>query len=198
MSVELSLNLQPRTIQKKRVRQLRSAGILPASVYGKGITPLAVQVNEKEFLPVYKSSHGNHVIKAQFDGLAMPVLIHEIQFEKTTGKILHIDFMNIEQEERVLVEVPLAISGKAPAEATGKGRLSQETFKLMFKCPAASIPDHIEIDVSGLATKGQTIHARDLKLPQGVTLAHKTEEDAVLVTVKSVHAAAETETTPQA
>ena len=95
-------------------------------------------------------------------------------------------------------QVPLAISGKAPAEATGKGRLSQETFKLMFKCPAASIPDHIEIDVSGLATKGQTIHARDLKLPQGVTLAHKTEEDAVLVTVKSVHAAAETETTPQA
>ncbi|OPZ60927.1 MAG: 50S ribosomal protein L25 [Deltaproteobacteria bacterium ADurb.Bin510] len=197
MSEELNLNLELRTIQKKRVRQLRSAGILPASVYGKGFEPIAVQVGEKDFLPVHKRSHGNHVIKAQIDGRAMPVLIHEVQFEKTTGKILHIDFMNIEQEERVMVEVPLAIGGKAPVEANGKGRLSQETLSLQFKCPAAGIPDHIDIDVSGLTTKGQTVHARDLKLPEGVTLAHKTEEDAVLVTVKSVHAAAEIET-PQA
>lgn len=191
MSEELNLNLELRTIQKKRVRQLRSAGILPASVYGKGFEPIAVQVGEKDFLPVYKRSHGNHVIKAKLDGRAMPVLIHEVQFDKTSGRILHIDFMNIEQEERVLVNVPLTLSGKAPVEASGKGRLTLETPQLQFKCPAASIPDHIEIDVSGLTAKGQTIHARDLKLPEGVTLAHKTEEDAVIVTVHSNHAPAE-------
>lgn len=196
MSDELNLNLEQRTIHKKRVRQLRSAGILPASIYGKGIEPIAVQVGEKDFLPVYKRSHGNHVIKACLDGRSMPVLIHEVQFEKSTGKILHIDFMNIAQEKRVLVDVPLKLSGKAPAEAGGKGRLTLETPHLQFKCPADDIPDHIDVDVSGLTAKGQTIHARDLKLPQGVTLAHKTEEDAVIVTVHSTHAPAEETTTP--
>ncbi|HOS27151.1 MAG TPA: 50S ribosomal protein L25 [Deltaproteobacteria bacterium] len=190
---KVTLTLAPRSIQKKKVRALRREGVIPAVVYGRGFESTLVQVPQKEFENVYKKTHGTAVIDAGLGGKTLPVLVHAIQRDSLTGRILHIDFLKVDLRREVTVEIPLVFVGTSPAEKEGKGKIGHEATSIAIKCSPKNIPSEIEVDVSSIADKHDVIHASDLKLPEGASLAHGVSEDkviAVLVQAKFAEEAA--------
>jgi len=178
-----TLNLVPCTIQKKKVRALRRQGIIPCVIYGKDFETTPAQANNKDFEIVYKKSHGTNIIEASLDKKTLNVLIHDIQRDNLSQSILHIDFLKVDLKRDVTVDIPLSFVGESSAEKEGRGKIGHEATSISIKCSPTNIPSEIEVDVSSLADKHDVIHASDLKLPEGSSLAHGVSEDKVIATV---------------
>ncbi|HOO39149.1 MAG TPA: 50S ribosomal protein L25 [Deltaproteobacteria bacterium] len=192
----ITLDIDARSARKKKVRSLRREGIIPGVIYGKGIESIPVQVNEKDFERVYKKSHGTAIIDAAVGGKTIHLLIHEIQRDTLSQDINHIDFLKVDLRRDVTVDIPLVFVGESSVEKEGRGKIGQETTSISIKCSPKNIPSEIEVDISTLQDKHDVIHASDLKLPEGSTLAHGVSEDKVIATVvpaKFVEAAGEEE-----
>ncbi|MGC9323156.1 MAG: 50S ribosomal protein L25 [Desulfomonilia bacterium] len=180
---KLNLMVSERSLSRKKVNQLRRDGIIPGVVHGKDFESTPVQVDSKSFEKVYKKSHGTSIVTLKIDGKTVPVLVHSIQRNKLNKDILHIEFLKIDLARDVTVEVPIIFEGTCPAEKEGKGRVSHEEMSIHLKCTPAHIPSEIVVDVSVLKEKHDSIHASDLKLPEGVSLAHGVSENKVIATV---------------
>jgi large subunit ribosomal protein L25 len=177
------LDLDTRSVRKKKVRSLRREGILPGVIYGKGIESMPVQVKEKDFERVYKKSHGTAIIDATIEGKNIHILIQEIQRDTLSQAINHVDFLKVDLKRDVTVDIPLVFVGDSPIEKDGLGKIGQETTSISIKCSPRNIPTEIEVDISSLQDKHDVIHASDLKLPEGSSLAHGVSEEKVIATV---------------
>lgn len=180
---KITLALDTRTVHKKKVRALRRQGIIPGIIYGKDFDPIPVQVQGKEFENVYKKSHGTSIIDAGIDGKTVHVLVQEIQRNNLSHNILHIDFLKVDLKRDVTVEIPLVFVGESIVEIENRGKIGQETTSISIKCSPKNIPSEIEVDISDIKDKHDVIHASDLKLPEGSSLAHGVSEDKVIATM---------------
>ena len=178
-----TLALDSRSVRKKKVRSLRREGILPGVIYGKGLESIPIQVKEKDFERVYKKSHGTAIIETTIEGKNIHVLIQQIQRDTLSQDINHIDFLKVDLERDVTVDIPLVFVGESSVEKENLGKIGQETTIISIKCSPKNIPTEIEVDISSLQDKHDVIHASDLKLPEGASLAHGVSEDKVIATV---------------
>ncbi len=197
---KMTLALSPRSVQKKKVRALRREGIVPAVIYGKDVATTLVQVGKKDLELLYKKMHGTSIIEAALEGKKFPVLIHEVQRDKLSGSITHVDFMKVDLKREVTVEVPLNFVGISPAEKEGKGKVGHEATSISIKCSPADIPSEIEVDVSVIQDKHVVIHASELKLPEGAALGHGVSPEkviAILAQAKFTEVTAEGEGAPE-
>jgi len=177
---KITLALEPRTAMKKKVRALRREGILPGAICGKGLETMLIQVGKKDFDLVYRKTHGTAIIDGSLKGKKLPLLIHEIRRNTISGEIIHVDFLKVDMKSDITVEIPLMFMGVSPAEKEGKGKIGHEATSILIKCPAAHIPQGIEVDVSVIADKHDVIHAKDLKLPEGASLGHGVSPEKVI------------------
>jgi large subunit ribosomal protein L25 len=192
----ITLEVSDRSLRKKKVGKLRRQGIIPGIIHGKDFEPLHVQVDERVFEQVYKKSHGTSLVDLKLDGKTIQVLIHTLQKDKLSHAVLHVEFLKIDPNRQVTVEVPLVFVGVSPGEKEGMGKVTHEETSIHLKCSPADIPSEIVVDVSGIIDKHDVIHASDLKLPEGVNLGHGVSEKKViasLVTTRVAEAAPEAE-----
>jgi large subunit ribosomal protein L25 len=188
----LTLDASERSLRKKKVGKLRREGIIPGIVHGKDFDQLFVQVDEREFDKVYRKSHGSAIVSLNLKGKPIQVLIHATQKDKLSYRVKHVEFLKIDMNRDVTVDVPLVFIGMSPGEKEGKGKVTHEETSIHLKCSPTSIPSEIQVDVSVIIDKHDIIHASDLKLPEGVSLAHGVSEKKViasLVTGKIAEAA---------
>lgn len=187
---KISLSLAPRSTRKKKVRALRRDGIIPGVVYGKDAETDIIQVAKKDLELVYKKMRGGaSIIDADLGGRKFPVLIHLVQRDNLTGNILHIDLLKVDLKREVTVEVPLVFVGESPAEKEGKGTVGHEATSIIIKCAPKKIPAEIEVDISTIRDKRDSIYAKDLKLPEGASLGHGVSEDKVIAILAQAKAA---------
>ncbi len=150
-------------------RRLRASGRIPAVVYGrhsKGATHFSVDpVSIKTAL---NTPHRlNTLITLKIDGLPeRQVLVRDFQVDPVTRDLLHADFLEVREDEKVKVKVPLRLVGRPAGVAEG-GILSQLRRELELYALPSAIPEKIEVDVSHLKM-AQSIHVNDIKLPPGV------------------------------
>jgi large subunit ribosomal protein L25 len=188
----LTLDISERSLRKKKVGKLRREGIIPGIIHGKDFEPLFVQVEKRSFEKVYKKAHGNALVNLNLGGKNIQVLVHSIQQDKLSYDVEHIEFLKIDPNRTVTVDIPLVFLGESPGEKEGKGKVGHEETSIHVKCSPASIPSEIQVDISVIKDKHDVIHAADLKLPEGVSLAHGVSEKkviATLVTTKMVETA---------
>jgi large subunit ribosomal protein L25 len=193
---ELTLEISGRELRKKKVSKLRRQGVIPGIIHGKDFEPIHVQVDERTFEQLYKKAHGTSLVNLDLDGKTIQVLIHAVHRDKLRGDALHVEFLKVEANRQVTVDVPLVFVGISPGEKEGKGKVTHEETSIHLKCSPADIPSEIVVDVSGIVDKHDVIHASDLKLPEGVNLGHGVSEKKViasLVTTRTVEAAPVTE-----
>ncbi len=170
-----SLMAATRSEVGKRVKNVRSAGSLPAVVYGPGVTPKAIQLNPSEFQKLYRSAGMSTLVDLSVDGsTAVKVLIQEVQPNPLTMRPQHVDLRQIRMDEELTVEVPIKFQGEAPAVKGMAGTLVHPYDALTVTCLPADLPHEIMIDLSVLKTFEDVITVADLKLPAGV----KVLEDA--------------------
>jgi len=163
---------------------LRRAGKIPAVVYGHG-TPTAVTVDAKQLAELLLSGNRSHVVEATVAGQPDSVLIRHIDADPLTRKPLAVDFQRVSQGEAVSASVTVITVGTAAGVREG-AVMDIVTHALDVKGPAQSIPDHIEVDVSGLGVH-EHVTAGQIPLPDGFTLL--TPPDTVVVSVETSRAA---------
>lgn len=192
----LTLEISGRELRKKKVSKLRRQGVIPGIIHGKDFEPIHVQVEERTFEQLYKKAHGTSLVNLELDGKTIQVLIHAVHRDKLRGGAIHVEFLKVEANRQVTVDVPLVFVGVSPGEKEGKGKVTHEETSIHLKCSPADIPSEIVVDVSGIVDKHDVIHASDLRLPEGVALGHGVSEKKViasLVTTRTVEAAPVTE-----
>ena len=169
----LALKATPRTATGNGPsRVLRRQGRLPAVLYGPGSEPMLVTINTHEFELVMKSSAGSQAfINLQVDGESSSthrVMVKELQSHPVSQFPLHVDFYKISMDRQIKVNVAVSVVGTAKGAETG-GMLQVIRREVELQCLPGQIPDSIELDVSELDT-GDSIHADDIPLPEGVEI----------------------------
>lgn len=169
--VKLEANSRER---KGKLTALRKTGLVPGILYGRKQEPKNLQLPTKNLEKVLAAESGlNTIFDLLIDSKPMGLVrIREYQADPITRKFLHVDFQTVDLKEKIEVEVPVHIVGKPEGVKQG-GILEQQRRILHLKCFVTSIPDHIEIDVSHLVI-GQSVHADEVKLPEGVEFPHAT------------------------
>lgn len=151
-------------------RKLRAGGNVPAVIYGHGREPQSLSINTREIDRLLSTvSAGSTVIELSVDGKVSRTLIREIQRHPVRRSIVHVDFQELVAGEKITVNIPLRFVGTADGVRNSGGILEETMHQVHLRLDPASIPDHIDVDVTPL-TIGHSIHIRDLKLPEGVSI----------------------------
>ncbi|MGE5530618.1 MAG: 50S ribosomal protein L25 [Bacteroidota bacterium] len=164
-------------------RAYRREGLIPANVYGQGQEAKSILVNAKE-LQGFLRHHGSLAslnIEGDTSTDAMGVLIQETQRHPISREILSVDFLWVNLKETVHVNVPVVLVGEAPGVKLQGGSLDQTLYEVSVACLPTAIPEAIEADISDLHT-GQSLHVRNITLPEGVTFITSVDEAVAVIT----------------
>ncbi|MEI6195973.1 MAG: 50S ribosomal protein L25 [Verrucomicrobiota bacterium] len=170
----VALKAYPRSqVQRAEVKKLRASGRVPATIYGRQAKPQNLEVNSKEFADLLNHSASENVlVDLSVDNDARSkrlALVQEIQHHPLDGKILHVDFHEVAEDEKVTVQVPVETTGEAAGVKNGGGTLEHILFKLKVRSLPKDLPEQIVLDVSALEI-GKSIHLGDIKAPEGVEI----------------------------
>lgn len=169
-----------RTLKGRKVKQVRLEGKIPATVYGKNITSVSIQVRTELFAPLYKIVGETGLIELAIANNTWPVLVHSVQKHPVNGGILHVEFHQVDLKEKVKANVPVELVGEAKAVVDKIGVLLTLLDEVEVEALPAQLPEKIEVDVSSLAEVNQEFKVSDLNIPSGVTLL----SDPTVVVVK--------------
>ena len=179
-----TLSVQPRSVSGKKVATLRRAGTLPGVVYGAGVESRSIAVDAREFELLRRHAGRHAVVDLQLDtGKPLPVLLHAIQEHPVSRKTLHIDFLAVNMEEERTIDVPILIVGESEAVDKLGGVLLHLRDSVLVRAKPDDIPSGVELDITSLTDFDQTLHASDLKIPDGVALV--TEETEAVARVQA-------------
>ena len=168
----LSLKAFPRALAKRsRVRKLRAGGRVPAVIYGRQTQPQNLEVGLKEIEDlIHQSVSETILVELAVEGEATGqrlALVQEVQHHPLSGKVLHVDFHQVAENEKVTVTVPVETTGEAAGVKTGGGVLEHVLFKIKIRALPRELPEVITVDVTPLEI-GQSIHLGEIPLPAGV------------------------------
>lgn len=150
-------------------RKLKARGIVPAIVYGGKNEPQPLQISRRDIDVILSHASGENIlIELQIDGASRMAMLQEVQHSPVGGAIVHVDFHAVSMDEKIEADVPLEPSGVANGVKNFGGLLEQSLRVLAVECLPRDLPDKITVDVSDLNI-GDSIHVRDIKLPDGVT-----------------------------
>ncbi len=175
------IKVEVRELTGKKVKQLRRSGIIPANVFGKDIESVSIQVDAKDFQKGFKEAGETALVDVKLGEKTYPSLIGHLQRDPRSGSVLHVDFHKVNLKEKITTNVPVVLEGESPAAKSGIGLLLQTLNEVEVECLPTDIPQHFIIDAEKLAEVGQSVHVKDLKLPEGVTITNDPEEAIVAV-----------------
>ena len=188
------LKVAPREVLGKKVKALRRQGFTPANIFGHHVESKAVQIPSEELRLALKKIARNQIVYLRLDGEeARPVFVKDLQHNPVTDVVLHVDFLQISLKEKVRLEVPLRYIGLAPAVDRYGGILVHAMDQLSVEALPTEVPSFIEVDVSGLEEIDQSLHIKDVTVPDGVTILTDSELVIVKVAASAIERAAAAE-----
>ena len=162
-------------------RRLRTEGKIPAVVYGHGMDPLPVSVDRRELRQALSGAAGmNTILDLTVDGTVYPSLIKDIQRHPVKRNVQHIDFIQVNLNEEIVVSIPIHLVGEAKEVSAHNGLVDLTMQELQVRTTPRNIPDGITIDVSDM-TMDTVIRIEDLPLPSGVVAEGDPEAPVVTV-----------------
>lgn len=168
-----------------KARSMLREGLVPAIVYGHHEKSQAVALDSREFQGVYRRVGRTQLVDLVVDGgKAKKVLVKAIQTHPRHLGPIHVDLHAVSMREKLQLEVPIRLTGESPAAKSGDGEVVALIHQVRVECLPGDIPEHLDLDISGLVHVGDGIKAGELALPDGVGLAVDAEE--LLVKVQPV------------
>jgi large subunit ribosomal protein L25 len=160
-------------VRRGKVKELRANGRVPAIIYGRQSQPQNLEVNAREFSDLITRSVSENLLvdlSVENDARAKRLaLVQEIQHHPIDGKVLHVDFHEVAENEKVIVQVPVETVGEAAGVKNSGGVLEHVLFKLKVRCLPRDLPEQIIVDVTALEI-GKSIHIGEIKMPEGVEI----------------------------
>jgi large subunit ribosomal protein L25 len=170
----VSLNAFPRLLGRRAgAKKLRTDGRVPAVIYGRQAKSQNLEVKAKEMEDlIHRSVSENLLVDLDVKDDARPkrlALVQEIQHHPLSGKVLHVDFHEVAENEKVTISVPIETVGEAEGVKTSGGVLEHVMFSIRARGLPKDLPEVITVDVSPLKM-GEVIHLGEIKAPPGVEL----------------------------
>lgn len=150
-------------------REARRNGVVPGVIYGGDQDAVSIGVKFNAVLKAINSGQFlSNMVELNYDGKPQKVITKDVQFHPVTDQPMHLDFYRVTDKTIIDVNVSAVFVGEdvSPGMKEG-GALNVVRYSIEIKCPAGSIPDNIEVDISNMEI-GDSIHLSEVKLPAGV------------------------------
>ena len=181
----MQLKASTRELLGKRSRRLYGQGKLAAVVYGHNTKPTPLTLERLEFQKVFVKSGRTHLVDLVVDGgRTEKVLVREIQTHPRRLGPIHVDFYQVNLEEKITVEVPVHLVGESAAVKRGDADILQPIHSLRVECLPSDIPEAFEVDMTPLEEIESEVRISDIKMPKGVTVLIDPEELVVKIIKK--------------
>lgn len=179
---ELKASVRPRT-GKGAARATRREGLIPAVIYGEKQPPQAIAL---DYRTVQRHVQSGHFLTTLFDievdGEKTRAIPRDIQFDPVRDFPLHVDFLRLGRDSKIAVGVPVSFINEEESPGLRRGGvINVVRHEIELDCPAESIPDEIEIDLTGLDI-GDSVHISAITLPEGTTPTIR-DRDFTIVTI---------------
>ncbi len=172
----LTLMTKKREVYGRALEAERTAGWLPAVVYGSKTESVPVFVPLIDFKKILAEAGESTVITISGDGFKKEVLIHDVDYNPLTGAPIHVDFLAVDMNKPIKVHVELEFEGVAPAVKELGGALVKVMHELEVEALPKDLPHNLVVDISVLADFDSQILVKDIKLPAGVVTDTDPEE----------------------
>ncbi len=173
---EFQLAAEPRQARGKKNRKLRREGYVPGILYGPSTEPLSVQFRYRAIELTLMNAGGTNLIDIDVGGQSYPSLARDVQRDVVAGDILHVDFLAVDESQRINVEVPIMMEGQSPVVAAREGILITGRSSLTLEVFPSDIRDSIVIDLSVLMELGAEVLVKDLTFGENVTVHNDPNE----------------------
>ncbi|MCH9613027.1 MAG: 50S ribosomal protein L25 [Chlamydiia bacterium] len=182
----MKLQLEKReTTKKSELTRLRAHGKCPGVLYSKEGAARPVTLNLAEMQKILRTIIPGSLpvteINADLDGEKFTVLVRDIDYQRVTYDIMHVDLMPVEEKDMIEVKVPVRVSGQDECPGLKVGcqlKLIQRHVKV--RCEKSKMPKYFTADISTL-NKSQSVRIKDIKVPEGVSPL--VADEVVIVTV---------------
>ena len=189
MSEQVNLNAENREVDgKSSSRQLRSAGSIPAVIYGGNEEPLKITILEKDIAKASEvPGFATQILNISISGKNQNVIVKELQRHPATQRVLHADLMRVDPDTKISISVPVRFVNEDSCVGVKMhgGVVSHLINDIDITCLASNLPEYLEVDVENLDI-GDSIFLSALNLPEGVeipALALGEDRDQAVVSV---------------
>ena len=166
-------------------RRLRITGRTPGIVFGGDAEPTNIELDHNALWHALKKEafHAS-ILDMEFNGKTEKVLLRDVQYHPFKQLVLHADFQRVNAKTRLHKKVPLHFVGaeNSPAVKIDNCVINHVMTEIEVECLAMQLPENIEVDLSEVV-KGQTIHARELKMPKNIKRVTHGRTNLTVVTV---------------
>jgi len=182
---EIVIDVTPRTeFGKNPSRRLRRSGMIPGIVYGSSKPPVPISVDPKQVARILHLESGvNTVFMLHLVGKDQRrfAMIKDIQADPVSNRLQHADFIRIQMDEAIQVNVPIQPVGEAPGVKLDLGILDMPLREIRIESLPADIPDHIPVDISSMKI-GDSIRVAELKVPPKVKILTEANQVVAVIT----------------
>ena len=187
---QTTLTATPRTGSgTPTARRLRAEGHIPGILYGRGMEPISVTVERREFRLALSGPAGvNTVLALQVGGTSYPAVVKELQRHPIRRTVNHVDFLQVNMNEEITVHIALRLEGESKAVAAMGGLVDPTVDSIEVSCTPTDMPNEFVIDITDMQPD-TVIRLSDIPMPKGVTPLG--DPDMAVVTVLTTAAEVE-------
>ena len=180
---DLNIKASQRNVLGKKTRFMRREGTTPAHLFGHGIDSLSLQCDTAKLQGIIARAGMTRLISLDVEGHKEPrsVFIKEIQREPCSGELLHVDFYQVKRTQKIRVDVPIVLTGEAPAMKEKGRTLTHSLTSLSVESLPDKLPPQIDVDLSPLEEVEDAIFVRDIAFSPDFTVI--TDPDQMVVKV---------------
>ena len=195
MSDSFELHAETRAdVGKGASRRLRKTENIPAILYGAGKAPALLTLDHNKVIKALENpAFYSHILTLHVDGKAEKAILKAMQRHAFKPKVLHMDFLRINMNEKITMNVPLHFIHEdiAPGVVEGGGVISHVILNVEIQCLPGNLPEFLEVDLSK-AELDHSLHFSDITLPAGVELVALTHgHNETIVTIHKPRVAEE-------
>ena len=195
---------EKRTVKGRKVKKLRAAGQVPATLYGKGMESVSLQIEDRPLLKILEEVGEAGLVDLIIDKEETPILLRNPQYGVVNDRLIHIDCFKVDLSQKILAHVPVELIGESQSVRNGN-ILIEVTSEIEVEALPADLPEKIVVDLSALATADDVITVADLKIgtdrvevkTHGEQVIVKTEEPKEEEVIEEVVAPGEVPATEQ-
>lgn len=167
-----TIQVQTRSIAGSKVEQLRREGVMPATVYGRGVESLNVQLPYTVARDLMNHQGQNTLLNLSVEGESTPrqVVIRQAAQHPVTRKLLHLEFFQVDMGHKLRASVAITPTGEAPAVARWGGMVVQVLDQVLVEALPQNLPEQIEVSLNTLGQIDSQVFVRDLVPANGVTV----------------------------
>ncbi len=159
-------------------RKLRLENKVPAVLYHSGVEGTSLSVEKNELYKALKT--GQFIFEIKVGDKEQFVLVKEVQYHPVTDEIIHVDFQQVKEDQKISLEVPLRTEGESEGVKLG-GILVQLLNVVTINCKPSNVPEALSVDISDLEMNS-SLFVKDIILPDDVEMV--TAEDIAVVSVQ--------------